>query len=107
MHEIEVRNSASEKIDVRVMFDEHKVNECAHSLIILTHKFSNLRLAVLLDTMKHQRALVVIPGNRGTSLKVSDFYMEIYGINNNGKIVIHATKSLGNFDITFPTLIKK
>lgn len=33
--------------------------------------------------------------------------MEIYGINNNGKIVIHATKSLGNIDITFPTLIKK
>lgn len=105
MHDIEVRNSVSEKIDVPIKFDEHKVNECANSVIILTHKFSNLRLAVLLDTRKHQRALVVIPGNRGISRKVSDFYMEIYGINNNGKIVIHATKSLGNFDITIPTLI--
>lgn len=98
MHEIEVRSSASEKIDVPVKFDEHKVKECASSVIMLTHKSSSLKLAVLLDTRAHQRALVVIPGNRGTSRKVSDFYMEIYGINSNGKVVIYDTKSLANSD---------
>lgn len=43
----------------------------------------------------------MIFGNWGIFWKVSDFYMEIYGINSNGKVVIYDIKFLGNFDIYY------
>lgn len=94
MHEIEVRNSANEKINVPVKFDEYTIKECVNSVIMLSHKSSSVRLAVVLDTKKHKRALVEIPENHGTSRGVGEFFMEIYGVNSNGKILIYSTSHL-------------
>lgn len=103
MHDIEVRDGTGEKFrTVRIKSEEHIVHEWTNSVVMLTHKSSSLRLAfVILDAKIHKKVLVEVPPNQSYSKRASDFIMEIYGVNSNGKIVTFCTRSLGNNNLNF------
>lgn len=104
MHDIEVRDGTGEKLrKVRIKSEEHIIHEWINSVVLLTHKSSSLRLAfVVLDAKIHKNVIVEVPPNQSYSKKASDFIMEIYGVNSNGKIVTFCTRSLGNNKLKFP-----
>lgn len=97
MHDIEVRDGSGEKLRMmRIKSEEHIVHEWTNSVVMLTHTSSSQRLAVVvLDAKNHKKVLVEVPHNKGYSNRASDFIMEIFGVNSNGKIVTCCTRPLG------------
>lgn len=95
MHDIEIQVGTGEKMTVRVKSEEHIVRELTRSVVILIHKSSSLRIAaVITDAKNNQRALVTIPQDQSNSRKARDFFMEIYSMNSDGKVVTYTSKSL-------------
>lgn len=96
MHDIEVRDGSGEKLrTMRIKSEEHIVHEWTNSVVMLTHTSSSQRLAVVvLDAKNHKKVLVEVPHNKSYSNRASDFIMEIFGVNSNGKIVTCCTRSL-------------
>lgn len=92
IHDIEVLGGTGENRSVRVTMEKHNAHEWTHSVVMLTHKSSSLRIAaVILDAKKYNTVIVDIPPNESAK----DFFVQIYCVGSDSKIVAHFTKVLG------------